>query len=576
MYILEQIKKDIIKQVNEALGTSTGSAQEKIVKASDLVYPPKKEMGDLSLPCFEIARQTGKPAHQLAEELIQAVKNESFISGSKVVGPYLNITINKKSLGKELIKEIKKQQNDFGANNTGKQKKVMIEYSNVNTHKEYHIGHLRNICFGDAIFRLLEKNGYDAIPASYVNDFGSHVAKTVWNYHIKQGKWDKMIGDKGYVLGQIYVDACEEEKKNPTAKSETEVVMKKIESRKGDEYKLWQETRKWSIEYFNKIYKELQVNFQVKMYESEFIEDGRKIVNKLTRQGILEESQGAIIANLEKYNLGVLVFIRSDGTATYPVADIPLALHKLKKYQLDKSIYVVDIRQSLYFRQLFKILHLIGYKQEMIHLDFEFVKLPSGMMSSRSGNVIAYEELKQKILEKTKKETKKRHEDWEEEKIEEVAKKVAFGAIKFEMIKVGADQEITFDINKALSLSGFTSAYLQYTYARINSVIKKSKVKNKKLKVDFEKLIEEKEHSLILKLAKYPETVKKAGEKYDPSEICRYLFELAQEFNDYYHSVPILKTEEDIRLVRLALIFSVKQVLENGCALLGIETFNEM
>jgi len=578
MYTLDKIKANIVKLINKALG-------KKLIQASDLVFPPNSGFGDLSLPCFELAKKLNKTAVETAEWLVSEIEVNDIIASIKAIGPYLNFTFNKNYLAENVVKQIIDQRNKYGRNKTGQSKRVMIEYSNVNTHKEYHVGHLRNICYGDAVNRILAANGYKTISASYINDFGIHVAKTLWCYQ-EFYKNVKLPRDKGYFLGKIYVRACQELEKNPMAKEIVAFLMRKIESRQGKEYKLWQQTRKWNIKQFDRIYQELGVKFDHIFYESEFIDQGKDMVAKLYQKHFLVKSEGAIIANLEKYNLGVLLFLRSDGTAMYPVADVPLAIEKIKKYKLDRSIYVVDIRQGLYFKQLFKILELLGYTQEMIHLGYEFVKLPSGMMSSRTGQVITYEDLREQAMNKAIRETKKRHQNWSDKKIEQVANKIINGAIKFEMIKVGTEQVITFDINQALRFDGFTAAYLQYTYARINSIIKKSpkfktqnlkpQLKIRKLIVDFSKLTEIKEHELVVKLAKYSDTVLKAGESYDPSEIAKYLFDLAKTFNDYYHSVPVLKAKQEVRDVRLVLINAVNQVIANGLSLLGIEVIDEM
>lgn len=570
MYALDKIKLNIVKLINKALGKN-------IVQAPDLVYPANSEFGDLSLPCFGIAKQFKKSPSAMAEQLVSKISSEE-LSSLSAAGPYLNFTINKEYLTKAVISEIARAKKEYGENKSGKNKKVMIEYSNANTHKEYHVGHLRNLCYGDSVNRILAANGYRAIPVSYINDFGIHAAKTLWCY-LEFYKNKKLPENKGFFLGQVYARATKELEKNPLAKELAAFMMKKIESRKGEEYKLWQKTRKWSIEQLDKIYKELGIKFERIFYENEFMDKGRDMVAELCEKRVLKKSDGAVIADLEKYNLGVLVFMRSDGTALYPIADLPLALEKFKKYKLDKSIYVVDIRQSLYFKQLFKLLDLLGCKKEMIHLGYDVVKLPSGMMSSRSGNVITYEDLREQVFKKALGETKKRHKNWSEKKIRETADKIAIGAIKFEMIKVGAGQVITFDINQALRFDGFTAAYLQYTCARIQSILRKSKIPRPRrvsLGLKNLKLGEPKEQELIMKLAKYPEIVKAAGEKYDPAEIAKYLFELAQIFNDYYHSVPVLKAEEETRAARLVLIGAVSQTIANGLGLLGIEAMEEM
>ena len=573
MHSLDIIKKEIVIEINKTLGS-------KIIKASDLIYPPNQKMGELSLPCFLLSKEFKKNPAEIAQNIIKKInnnKNSKFdliINSIIATGPYVNFILNKNNLTEKVLTEIIDQFENYGKNKNKNNRRIIIEYSNVNTHKEYHIGHLRNICYGDAVNNILNINGNKSIPISYVNDFGIHVAKTLWAY-LEFYKNEKLSKNKGEFLGKVYARASKESKDNKIAKQMIEVIMKKIESRSGEEYKLWQKTRKWSIEQFDKIYKELNIKFNTKMYESEFIDDGIKMIPDLIKKGILEKSQCAVIANLKKYNLGVLVVLRSDGTATYPVADIPLALEKIKKFKPDESIYVVDIRQKLYFKQLFKIIELMGHKQKMTHLGYEFVKLPEGMMSSRSGNTITYAELKNKIINKVKKETKKRHSDWSDEKIKKTADIITVSIMKFEMIKIKAEQEIIFDINKALSLNGFTATYLQYACARINSVLKKSKINKQKLKF-YNNLTEEKEYKLIIKMAKYPEIIKRAGEKYDPSEIAKYLFELAKNFNDYYHSIQILKANEKEKKSKLTLIYSIRQILKNGLNILGIKAINEM
>ena len=574
MTALDKIKQNIAEAINTAL-------KKKLIKPADLVYPPNPAFGDLSLPCFHLAKELNKTAVEVGEFLVGRIKLNDTVIAIKAIGPFLNFTFNKAKLAQGVIEEILKNKSKYGVNNVGKNKKAMVEFSNANTHKEYHVGHLRNICYGDATTKILNANGYKAIPVSYINDFGIHAAKTLWALE----KFKKDLtpalslvmrgGNKGYFLGKVYVRACQELENNEAAKAEVVEIMKKIEGRSGASYKSWQKTRKWSIDGFNKIYKELNVKFTHIFYESETIDKGLDMVAKLYAKHFFIKSQGAVIADLNKYDLGVLVILRGDGTALYPVADLPLAEEKFKKYKIDKSIYVVDVRQSLYFKQLFKILELLGYKKEMKHLGYEFVKLPDGMMSSRTGNVITYEDLRLQAFKKAMSETKKRHKNWNEKKINEIVNKIVNGALKFEMLKVGANKVITFDINQALRFDGYTAAYLQYTSARIQSILRKAKIKNFK-SADFKNLSEPKELGLINKLAKYPEIVITAGKNYDPSEITKYLFELAQELNDYYHAVSVLKAKTDVKIARLALIMAVEQIIKNGLELLSIETMEEM
>lgn len=549
------------------------------IKEANFSYPPNSNLGDLSLACFDLAKSLGKnpaeAASQLATKLVSTKRLKKYFIEIKAVGPYLNFYFNPGYLAGKVIGEVKAAGKKYGSNQTGHGRGIMIEYSNGNTHKEYHVGHLRNISYGDAVSRLLEVNGNRVIPVSYINDFGIHVAKTIWNWE-RRSEYATSLEPKGYLLGKCYSEAAKELTEHPEYKEEVVKIMKEIEARRSPIYDLWQETRNWSIEYFDFIYRELGIKFSHIFYENEVIDSGLKIVNKLLESGVLVKSQGAIIANLEEFGLGVLPIIRTDGTALYPVADLALAKEKFDKYKIDESIYVVDVRQSLYFKQLAKICELIGYKQNLRHLVYDFVTLPEGMMSSRSGNVITYEELKNRILEKLIAETKSRHEDWMNNRVEQVARSLTISTIKFEMLKVSADKIITFNIEEALRFDGYTACYLQYGYTRLKSIVRKEPWKLFSSPVDFTCLKEIKEKELLIKLARYPEVIRAAGDKYNPSEVTKYLFDLVQLFNDYYHSVNILKAEPKIRRARLALIKAIAQVLNNGFNIIGLKIIEEM
>ncbi|MFH1233770.1 MAG: arginine--tRNA ligase, partial [Patescibacteria group bacterium] len=272
MNTIDSIKKNIAEMINQAL-------KKKLVKATDLVYPPDPDFGDLSLPCFKLAKELKKTAVETGEFLIGKIELNGIVVATKAIGPFLNFTFNKVKLAQDTIEEILKEKNKYGVNNIGKNKKVMIEFSNGNTHKEYHVGHLRNVCYGDAVAKILFANGYKTIPVSYINDFGIHVAKTIWAYQSFYKKYNHStplvrMENKGYFLGTIYARACKELEENKEAKIAVSLIMKKIESRQGVDYKLWQKTRKWSIDGFAKIHKELGIKFDKIFYESEFIDHG--------------------------------------------------------------------------------------------------------------------------------------------------------------------------------------------------------------------------------------------------------------------------------------------------------------
>lgn len=564
-YFLKRIKDDLALELN---------------LESDLFsYPPSPSLGDISYPCFSLAKEKNVSVNELADELREeALKNKKItkvFSEIKIAGPYLNFFIKTSYLAREVIEETKHKKDKYGSKKVISQKAIMIEYSNGNTHKEYHIGHLRNILYGESVKNLIKSQGKKVIPVSYINDFGIHVAKTIWNWRLNP-VFSERPESKGYLLGRCYTEASKKLADKPELKDEVSLIMKSIESRQGADYELWKKTRNWSNDYFASIYKELNIKFDHIFYESEIIDRGLEMVDDFLKRKIFIKSQGSIIADLNEYNLGVLPIIRSDGTALYPVADLALASYKFSKYNLEASIYVVDNRQSLNFKQLFKVLSLAGYKENLIHLPYDVVTLPEGMMASRTGNVISYEKLRDKLHERLSSETRKRHEDWTESRLKKVVESLSMSTIKFEMLKVNAEKIITFNMEEAARSEGFTACYVLYSYARMKSIIRKGGIFNIFSKANSELLTEVKEKELLLKISKYPEVLNLAAGKYNPAEIIKYLFELSQMFNDYYHNCNILKVDKDLKLARLGLLKSLSQVMLNGFSIVGMEALEEM
>jgi arginyl-tRNA synthetase len=555
-----------INSLKESLAALLG------VSADSFSYPPDSSLGDLSLATFKIAKEKGVSpvvwSEKTANELNSSADFLKYFEKALAVGPYLNFFWSA-NYQDEVVKGILDNTSYGRRSSSGR--RVVLEFANGNTHKEFHIGHLRNLSFGDSVRLLSEAAGDEVITVSYVNDFGINAAKTVWNWQ-RQPKYASLPENKGFLLGKCYAEAANLLNEKPELKSEVAEIKKEIENRQGDSYRLWQETRSWSLDYFQYIYKEMGISFVKYFYESEEIDEGREICQELSGRGILKQSEGAIIADLETYGLGVLPVIRSDGTALYPVADFALAKKKFSLYSPDESIYVVDIRQSLYFKQLFKVLELAGYDKPFKHLGYDFVTLPSGMMSSRSGNIVTYDELKKLLLDKLQEETSSRHPDWTAEKISSVSWELAKATIKFEMLKVSADREIVFDIQSASRFDGYTVCYVFYTFARLQSILRKEALEEYTPGL----LKEEKEKQLVVKLSKYPEISFSAYLKNDPSEVSKYVFELAQILNDYYHSTNILKDDQASRQARLSLIKAATIVMENSLGLLGIKPLAEM
>lgn len=542
------------------------------ISEADLVYPPNSDLGDFSWPLFKLSQEKKMSpveiAEKIKEELLSRDDLMNILDKIEITGPYLNFFIKPSFLITELLGNIFSRGRDYGQNNDGDGELSIFEFSNVNTHKNFHIGHLRNISLGDSLCRLHAVNGFSSYPVSYINDFGIHTAKAIWNYK-KSHNSD---------LNKCYSDTVKEIEDNPDLLREISKIMSDIEARRGENYRAWQKTRKISLKEFDGIYKKLKIKFKKNYFESEVVDKGREMVDSFVKKGVLRKSEGAIIADLEKYDLGVLPIIRSDGTALYPVADLALAERKFKDFKkLRNSFIVVDVRQSLYFKQLFKVLSLVGYRQNFEHLAYDFITLPEGMMSSRSGNAIPFYDLYQKVLDKLIMESKKRHPEWSDKKIKKNCELLTVAILKFEMLKVSPKKIITFSMEEAIKFDGFSALYILYGLVRIKSILKKAGFKPKRVKgVDFSDLKTDYEKKISLKLAKYPDIVKRAGANFDPSEIAKYLFELFKLFSDYYQNVKVLSAEKNTKKARLIFMGAIALVAENALGLLGIESLDEI
>lgn len=567
-YVLKKIKKEIIEAVSAALGQQLDEAQLEFSR------PPEAAMGDLALPCFYLAKLTRISPNQIAAELKEKIRPKGAIASVQNLGPYLNFYLSEKYLAKQVLKEIDKKGPKYGEGAKDKER-IMLEYSQPNTHKEFHVGHLRNAVLGAALVNLLRLNGKKVIAANYIGDIGSHVAKCLWALDKFHKNDPEPAEHKGQYLGRLYTEAVNLCAENDAYKEEAAAVQKKLES--GDKYftALWKKTRAWSLEEFDGIYKILGAKFDKVFFESEVEKPGKKMVDDMLLKKIAEKSQGAVIVDLDKYGLKQFLLLKSDGSSLYSTKELALAKLKFDKFKIDASYVVVDSRQSFYFKQFFKTLELIGFKKKTAHIAYEFVTLPEGAMASRKGNVVLFEQFLAEVVAAAEEETRKRHQDWPAEDIKKTAEKIALSAIKFSMLKTSRQNAIVFDMKEALSFDGFTGPYLQYTVTRINSILRKESARPLKT-IDFNKLTERKEKELLLLLAQFPQVINEAAAALEPAQLGQYLFELAKAFSSYYAEVKIIGSEQATMAARLALISAISQVMSTGLAVLGIETLEKM
>ncbi|MCX8147386.1 MAG: arginine--tRNA ligase [Candidatus Woesearchaeota archaeon] len=588
-------RKDIVKIVNPELRKMNKKLK---IDESFLKIPPGPELGDYALPCFAFSKEIKRSPNEIAQELVRKISLKQPISRIDVKGPYVNFFINRQRMAEIVLQEIFKEKSRYGATKR-KKEIVMIEFPSPNTNKPLHLGHIRNMVIGDSMSRIYKFCGSRVIKANLNNDRGIHICKSMLAYK-KFGDGampDKRIKKTDHFVGDFYVKFNEEAKNNPALEEEGKEMLKKWEQGDKETIKLWKLMNTWAYEGFEETYARLGMGFDKYYYESDFYDKGKKIVlNGLKKKKFKKDKDGAIIAELEKYGLPNKVVLRSDGTSLYITQDIYLAIKKFKDYKLDRSIYVVANEQDLHFKQLFKILEILGYKwaKRCYHLSYGMVYLPHGRMKSREGTVVDADDLIDEMVRMAKNEINKRHENLSMEELDRRAEIIGIGAIKFYFANVDPARDMVYDPDKSISFDGETGPYVQYTYARICSILRKyaeeygnaekiaGKIKEKagkkaeKVKINCSLFNDEKELDLIAKLNSFPFAVEDAITKNKPSAIANYLIKLCQSFNTFYQFVPVLKADKELRETRMSLIMGVKQIIENGLNLLGIDYLEEM
>jgi arginyl-tRNA synthetase len=545
---------------------------------------PQIEMGHFAFACFPLAKILKMGPPQISQKLALKIseKRYDWLDDVKSQGPYLNFDLHPGSLALELLPEILGH-HFFQKPLTLTSPKTMIEYSQPNTHKVLHVGHMRNLCLGNALVRLGRYADQEIIAVTYPGDVGTHVAKTLWymKYHCKEEAPNDET--KGAWLGEIYTLAShklEDEKgtsKEQDNRKQLTEILKQLEKAEGDFYELWKETRQWSLDLMNKAYKWADVSFERWFFESEVDTPSLELMKQYYKEGLLVEDQGAIGMDLSEDKLGFCLLIKSDGTGLYATKDVALAKKKFEDFGIEKNIYIVDNRQTRHFQQVFKVLEKIGFEQasQCYHLQYDVVELPDGAMSSRKGNIVPLMDLIDEMQATIKLRFLDKYEGkWSKEEIQQTSKEIANGAIKYGMIRVDNNRKIIFDKDEWLKLDGETGPYLQYVCARIQSMVEKQSTD---CPPDFEKLVSKPEVKLLLKLSFFNHYVLNSYKNMKTATLCTYLYELGKLFNHFYTQCPIGKCEDEgLKSSRLELTKATGEVMKKGIELLGIPTPKRM
>lgn len=535
--------------------------------------PPKPEMGDFAFPCFQLSKKFRKAPNAIAEELKDKFDKTNFEKVENL-GPYLNLFVDKSIFSKNVIEKILEEKDKYGASNEGKGRKTLIEYSSPNIAKPFHVGHLFSTAIGNALYKILTFEGYDCERLNHLGDWGTQFGKLIAAYK----RWvDEEALEKDPIkeLLRIYVKFHEEAEKNPALEEEGRLHFKRLEDGKEEEVKLWKRFRKLSLKEFEKVYAMLNVEFDSYAGESFYGDKMDAVVEEIDKKGLLVESNGAKVVMLDDYNMPPCIIKKSDGATIYATRDLATAIYRKKTYDFYKSIYVVGLEQSLHFKQVFTTLKLMGHNwaDDCTHIGFGLVRFTDRKLSTRKGEVIFLEDLLNESIHKTLEIINEKNPELENK--EEVSKKIGIGAVIFTYLKNNRERDIAFSWEEMLSFDGETGPYVQYSYARGKSILRKAgKIQGD---VDYSKLKSKEEFELVKTLEGFNKAILQVIEKLEPSIVTRYVIEVAKAFNKFYNHNSILNAEdEETKKARIKLVESTCQVIKNALELLGIEVVEKM
>lgn len=530
-------------------------------------------------------------AQEIAAEVAQSIGTPAGFARVEALKGYLNLYFSTAEFAQRVVNTVLDQGKDFGRGEP-KGERVMVEYAQPNTHHSFHIGHYRNAILGETLARLVEFAGFDTIRASYPGDIGLGVITVIWIYsRFYQGQEPQGVYERGQWLLKLYTEATQllepKEDETPEEKSRREAydaerrdLYRRWDAHDPEVRALWLKTREWSLEELREILRMLDISIDVWFFESDVDEPSKEIVNELIERGIADDERpqgGPVIVKIdeklglkkEKYRTNVI--LRSDNTTLYLTKDLALAKVKFETYRVDRSIYVVDVRQSLHLQQTFKILELWGFKQaeKCYHLGYGFVSLPEGAMSARRGRLVLFKDVADEAVRRVLVEIEKKNPDLPQSQRDEVASQIGLGAMAYAMLSVDNSKDIVFEIEAALNFDGHTGPYIQNAHVRANSILRKAG--GFPAQASFEYPLVSHEVQLIDLISRFPNTVQQAAAEYRPLVIANYAYDLANNFHSFYHAVPVLQAETDaVKQNRLRLVAAARQTLANALRLLDI------
>lgn len=564
-------KQIIAKKIAKVVDLSEKELEEYVE------VPPNQEMGDYAFPCFKLAKTLRKSPPEIASDLKEKIEVGDEIASVEIAGGYLNFKVNSLLLVQTVLTEIDEKQENYGSSEIGNGKNIIVEYSSPNIAKPFHIGHLRNTIIGSSLYKIYQFLGYHVIGINHLGDYGTQFAKLIEGYK-RWGEEYDFANNPIEDLTQIYVrisDLCKEDENVLEICREN---FKKLEN--GDSYcmDLWTRFRDLSLKEFQKIYDLLDVKFDSWNGESFYIDKIPEMETRLEKAGVLIESEGAKIVDLEDKGLGVCMVRKADGTTIYATRDLAAILYRAQNYDFDKCLYVVAYEQNLHFKQIFEVAKYLGIPEKCVngleHVRYGMTRLTSGKMSTREGTAIKVDDLLKEAITRVETIMNEKNPDMPNKK--EEAEKIGIGAVIFNNLCSNIIKDQIFDWDTVLNFNGETGPYIQYVYVRTNSVMEKAGYEPNLKDVDFALLTDTQSLNVISNLYEFGEILQVVVQKNEPSILARYLIVLSQSYSNFYNENKIITEDEKLTASRLYLNKTVGLVLKIGCELLGIKMPKKM
>ena len=535
--------------------------------------PPKSDMGDFAFPCFQLAKVMKKAPNMIAKDIADVINKDGF-EKVESLGPYINFFMDKVKFSESIVNEILSEKDSYGSSKIGDGKRYLVEYSSPNIAKPFHVGHLFTTAIGNALYKMLKFEGYDTVRINHLGDWGTQFGKLISAYK-RWGNEEAIEKSPITELLRIYVKFHDEAEKNPNLEDEGRMYFKKLEEGDNEAVELWKRFKDLSLKEFNNIYSILGVDFDSWAGESFYNDKMDIVVKELEEKNVLTDSNGAKVVMLDEYNMPPCIVVKSDGASIYATRDLAAAMYRKKHYNFDKCIYVVGKDQILHFKQVFKTLELAGHTwaKDCVHIPFGLVKFADRKLSTRKGNVVLLEELLKEAVAKTLETINVKNPELKEKEM--VAKEIGIGAVLFTYLKNSREKDIVFDWDEMLSFEGETGPYVQYSYARAKSILRKAEGINGD--ADFSKLTSKEEFELTKVLEGFNKAILLAIDRLEPSVVTRYTIEVAKAFNKFYNAHSVLNLEDTgLKVARLKLIVATAQVIKNSLNLIGINVVEEM